>query len=297
MIDRFGRRIRGLRFSITDKCNMNCLYCHREGCDPLEGRVEGTAGSSNGMDVEDFRTLLDVCEGIEIVKITGGEPFMSPELENVCELIKEKGLKVSITTNGSMMRPVEARRINISLPSLKPEVYRAITGNDISAVKEGIKMCEGWGQLSKINAVMLKGLNEKEVWDMVEFCAGLGTRLQLIELLPHTTALNKYFFPLEGLEKQFESMAEGVRERQMHGRKVYTINGTEVELVRCFGNPAFCMKCNRLRVTADGKLKPCLMRDDNLVDMKGLDKEGMKKALEKAVDRREPYWALEKVEA
>lgn len=285
MRDRFGRRLRGLRLSITDKCNMNCIYCHREGSGGCRGAE---------LSLEDVRNLLDACEGIEIVKITGGEPFMSPILGNVCKMVKERGMKVSITTNGSMLRPVEAKRINISLPSLKPEVYRRITRHDISAVMEGIKMCEGWGLLSKINMVVLKGVNEGEIWDMFEFCSGLGTRLQLIELLPFNPSAAGYFMSLEGLERQFEGMAEDVRERQMHGRKVYTVNGTEVEVVRCFENPQFCMKCNRLRVTADGKLKPCLMRDDNLVDIRGLDKEGMRKALEEAVERREPYWTAAK---
>ena len=252
--------------------------------------------------------------GVREIKLTGGEPLLRPDIiQLVKELSSIPGIKeVSMVSNGILLKKYakslkEAglKRINVSLHSLKPEIYREITRtfykDGPSLVLAGIKEALNVGLYPvKINMVVLKGLNVDEIWDFINLSAELRTPIQFIEYHEprgfKSEVFRKYYYPLAKLEKELETISERVTERRMHGRKrFYLKNGAEVEVVRPMFNPNFCAKCTRLRVTSEGEFKPCLMRDDNHVDFYDAFEssdpyEKLKEYFIEAVKRREPYY-------
>lgn len=141
--------------------------------------------------------------------------------------------------------------------------------------------------------VLLKGINENEIDEMMDFIRPYKGKviLQLIELMNIDPELSKYTIDSKALEKSLEERASEVRVRHLHHRKKYMIDGVEVEFVRPMDNSEFCAHCSRLRVTADGKLRPCLLVHDNLVDIGGANSpEEIEKLLRLAVSRRKPYY-------
>ena len=290
--DPFGRKVTGLRIAITSRCNMNCLYCHHEG-------EEANPKGSREITADEIARVI--CAGADLgvkrIKFTGGEPLLRPDLESILERLPE-GLELSLTTNGTLLAErarslAEAglARVNVSLDSLRPRVYSRITGGteeDLRRVLEGIDAAIEAGLVPvKVNMVVLKE-NEGEVWDMVEFARGRGVILQLIELLDlegHGLGGD-----LSKIERELESRADEIVTRDMHRRRKYFVDGAEVEVVRPIDNTEFCANCNRLRVTSDGRLKPCLLRNDNLVDLGSADLEETKRLIEKATLLRSPYF-------
>ena len=288
--DPFGRRVTGLRLAVTPRCNLACLYCHHEGEVGSPHRVisadEIAKVISAGADL-----------GIRKVKLTGGEPLLRDDLESILLRLPE-GVEVSLTTNGILLAEraeslaaAGLARVNVSLDSLRPAVFSGITGGtaaDHRRVLEGIDAALGAGLLPvKVNFVVLKE-NEGEVWKMVDFARDRSVVLQLIELLDQPG--RGVGGDLSGIEAALEARAEDVVTRDMQRRRKYFISGAEVEVVRPMDNTEFCAHCNRLRVTSDGKLKPCLLRNDNLVDLAGADLEEMKRRIERAVLLRSPYF-------
>jgi cyclic pyranopterin phosphate synthase len=237
--------------------------------------------------------------GIRSVKFTGGEPLMREDLEEILAKLPPN-LDVSLTTNGIFLAErahalAEAGldRVNVSLDSLRPETYSRITGGseeDLKRVLEGIDAAIQAGLTPvKVNVVVLKE-NEDEIWDLIDFAREKGVILQLIELLN----LNNRNLggDLVKIEQELEAQADRIVTRDMHRRRKYFLRGgeVEVEVVRPIDNTEFCEHCNRLRVTSDGKFKPCLLRNDNLVDIDSLDPEDIKRLLEEATARRKPYF-------
>ncbi len=305
LIDRFGRPVTNLRISLTLDCNYRCFFCHREG---------QTSGTSLEMTPGEIERLVRIAShlGIRKVKLTGGEPTVRDDIVEIVRRIKPYVVDLSMTTNGSRMkelsRPLAKAgldRVNISLHSLKPDVYRRITGVDmLDAVLEGVEEAVRYLSPVKLNMTVMKGLNEGEVWDMIRFAAKTGAVLQLIELeapreLEETGFFRKYFYPLKPIEEELEKMAVETRERRMHRRKKYIIpteTGTaEVEVVRSMHNTVFCANCTRLRVTSSGSFKTCLLRRNDTVNFLTAMRNGASDAeivdiLRRAVLMREPYW-------
>jgi cyclic pyranopterin phosphate synthase len=305
LIDRFGRPVTNLRISLTLDCNYRCFFCHREG---------QTSGTSLEMTPGEIERLVRIAShlGIRKVKLTGGEPTVRDDIVEIVRRIKPYVVDLSMTTNGSRMkelsRPLAKAgldRVNISLHSLKPDVYRRITGVDmLDAVLEGVEEAVRYLSPVKLNMTVMKGLNEGEVWDMIRFAAKTGAVLQLIELeapreLEETGFFRKYFYPLKPIEEELEKMAVDTRERRMHRRKKYIIpteTGTaEVEVVRSMHNTVFCANCTRLRVTSSGSFKTCLLRRNDTVNFLTAMRNGASDAeivdiLRRAVLMREPYW-------
>ncbi len=236
--------------------------------------------------------------GVEQVKFSGGEPLLRGDFEEILE-----GLPpfrdVSMTTNGSLL-PGRAEslasagldRVNISLPSLDPARYRRITGRPmLDRVKKGVEAAFEAGLVPvKINTVVLRGVNEDEIPGLMDFTRQFGgdVILQLIELLDFNAT--GYHLDLQCVEAWLERRAEKVWERRLHRRRKYLVDGVEVEVVQPIDNTEFCGNCTRLRLTPDGKLKPCLLRKDNLVDVKNAIGQELKDLIELAVKRREPYY-------
>ena len=292
--DNYGRVITSLRISITKRCNLNCIYCHQEG-DDIESLREVSPGtiSSSVSAAAGF--------GVKKVKFSGGEPLMRNDFEKIIAALPP--LKdISATTNGVLLAKRAASladsgldRVNISLPSLDKENYAKLTGSSLAfpRVLEGIRAAIDAGLTPiKLNMVLLKGINDYSIDDAIRFVAGYDGNviLQLIELMNFKNIAG-YMVDIGGVEKMLESKASCIKERQLHRRKKYFIDGVEVELVRPIDNSSFCANCNRLRLTSSGKLKPCLMRNDNLVEIgENATVQEIGEMLKRTVEKREPYY-------
>ena len=216
--------------------------------------------------------------------------------------------EVSMTTNASLLeekacslKEAGLRRVNISLHTLNPDSFKEITGcPDENRVKRGVEAALRCGlHPVKLNMVVMKDVNDDEITAMIKFSRETGTVLQLIEFQELENGIEyyeRYHADLQPIEAELESRAVNVVERRLHRRKIYHLDdGAQVEVVRPMHNSKFCAYCTRLRLTSDGRLKPCLMRDDNLVPFAehmraGEPRERLVEAFKEAVARREPYW-------
>lgn len=291
LIDVYGRSIKSLRVSLTNRCNLRCIYCHHEG----ETRdVRAEAAPETFVNIVRAATAF----GVNKVKFSGGEPLLRDDLEDILKILPD--LKdVSMTTNGTFLASraeglAESGldRVNISLPSLSPERYRYVTGGEVDRVLEGINAAVAYGLTPvKLNMVLLRGINDGEIGSMMDFVRRFDGNaiLQLIELMDLQRS-QQYKVDIDDVETFLESHATDIKERSMHRRKKYFLDGVEVELVRPIDNSRFCAHCTRLRVTSDGKLKPCLLRNDNLVDVSNKDPREIAEFLKMAMERREPFF-------
>jgi len=258
--------------------------------------------------------------GVNSVKLTGGEPMMRNDILEIVERLGKLGLSdLSMTTNGFRIAELAEelknkglKRVNISLHTLDPEKYARITGmKDVERGKaflentiEGIKRSVEVGlEPVKLNVVVMKGVNENELESLIEFAEGLNSGgriiLQLIELVECGSApaiFKKNYYNLAELEENISKRAVRKAIRRLHFRTQYLLpEGVWVEFVRPTRNYIFCMNDTRLRITHDGKFKPCLMRNDNHVDFlsamrAGASDEEIKRLFLKAVVLREPFW-------
>ena len=301
LVDPFGRKVNSLRISVTQRCNFDCFFCHQEG----ESNPDGEATP------EEIETLASVAAelGITKIKLTGGEPLLREDIVEVVRRVAPYVEEVSMTTNGFNLaekacdlRDAGLKRVNVSLHSKNPDVFCKVIGRDaLSEVRKGIAAALECGlRPVKLNMVVMKGVNHGEIPDMIDFSKEVGATLQLIEYQPLERGAEdweNYHFDLRPLEEELEARAERIVEREMHRRRQYHLrDGGVVEVVRPMHNSQFCMYCTRLRVTSDGHLKPCLMRDDNHVEAVSLLREGAPRealidAFKEAVAKREPFWS------
>jgi len=274
LIDNYGRPLTHLRISITSLCNYNCFYCHLEGIEKVNDLL-----TPNEIGIIAYAASA---LGIRKFKLTGGEPLLRPDIVDVVkEIASIKPLDLGMTTNGyyldnlaNKLAEAGLMRVNISLPSLNPNKFRVVTGiNGLSRVLKGIKAAINAGlNPIKINYVVLKGINDDEFWNMIEYARSIGAILQVIELEPigiSRDVFMKYYISISVFEKMIKEKAvKKIIRYSLHARPVYTLdNGAVVEFVRWFCNPKFCMHCTRLRLTPDGKLKTCIINGDE-VDLK-----------------------------
>ncbi len=244
--------------------------------------------------------------GVRKVKLTGGEPLLRDDIVDIVAAVARPSIdEVSMTTNSTLLSGVARElkeagltRVNISLDTLDNEKFHMITGNgSVSNVLSGIDSAIDAGLVPvKLNMVLLAGLNEQEVETMMEYASKRKIVLQIIELLDtNGRDITAYHCNLDEIEQKLKSRALAIRTRRsMQARKKYVLPAGEVEVVRPMHNTEFCMHCTRLRLTPDGHLKPCLMRNDNLVDILSPviadNMEGARKSFAEAIARREPYF-------
>ena len=262
MRDKEGREISYLRISVTKRCNLNCSYC---------GSKKATADDE--LTLSEIVTVTEALaeKGITKVRLTGGEPLVR---EDICDIAREikriKGIKeLYITTNGILLKEkVKALRdagvdgVNISLDTLDRELYRSITGVDrLDAVLSGISSALGAGFSSvKINSVLIKGKNDTEAENLINLARENLLDVRFIELMPFSRQGEKedlvvtedelllkfpYLFPCEGNDS---SAAKYFTASDFCGRVGFISPRSH----------KFCGKCNRIRLLADGRLKPCL---------------------------------------
>ncbi len=301
LVDLYNRPVYNIRISLTSKCNLKCFYCHGEGFNKVDDEE---------LSVDEIKTIVNLASsyGIKSVKLTGGEPlYRSDIVEIVYSISSIQGIKeVSLVTNGQLLKDYALKlkvaglkRVNVSLPTLDAKKYNEITGGgNIVRVLDGIKEACGVGlNPVKINMVLLKGINENEVDDMISYSAKVGAILQIIELEPVRILpklYDEYHEPVDALESMLLKRAKNVYFRDdMHKRKVFELDSTKVEVVHPIENSEFCANCNRLRVTYNGAFKPCLMVTGNEVEtkayLKNKDYDGLRLAFLKAVMLRKPY--------
>lgn len=301
--DKFERPIISLRISITNRCNVRCFYCHHDGIIPESYEMTPD---------EIFRVAKVAADiGVQKIRLSGGEPLIREDIIEIVEKIASIGFKdIALTTNGTLLeeyahklKAAGLNRVNVSFDTLNPETYRFITKRDyIQKAKEGIKKASEAGLYPvKVNMVVMKGINHHEIWDMFQFCKENNAILQLIELLkadncPDNSFYDEYHFDMNNIEKELTKIAENVKTRHfMQDRKKYFVEGGEIEVVKPMDNTQFCKNCTRLRITPEGKVKPCLLRNDNLVDILnpmrlGYSDEKLKKLFLKAIEDREPFF-------
>jgi len=302
--DSYGRPLLNLRVAVTRNCDLRCDFCHKEG----EERPK--ASPSREMTVDEIGRIAKIAAklGVSRVKLTGGEPLTRRDIvEIVKEISTTPGLSdLSMTTNGILLAPMAKelcagglKRVNISLPTLNPEVYNKMTGGKVDEVIKGVRAAVDVGFCPvKLNMLVLKCANDYDFPEMIRFAAETGAILQLIELEPVNIDDSYYAANHKALDK-YESMlkqkATEIETRQyMQNRRIYHLPDVKVEVIHPTENTEFCGNCTRLRVTSDGKLKPCLMRNDNLVDIltpmrNGASDKEIEQLFKLANQKRQPY--------
>jgi cyclic pyranopterin phosphate synthase len=300
--DKFERPIISLRITLTNRCNVNCLYCHHD----------GMVKSKDEMTADELYTICKVAKniGVKKIRLSGGEPLLKKDIVESVEKINSLGFKdISMTTNGILLekyaqdlKDAGLNRVNVSLDTLNRETFEFITKKDyLEDAKKGIlKAVEVGLYPVKINMVIMKDINQDEIEDMFEFCKEHGIVLQLIELIESENCDDDkfsvdYHYKLDDIEKELADIADDVHERKfMQGRKKYYIDGGEIEVVKPVDNATFCANCSRLRITPDGKIKPCLLRNDNLVELishvrNGASEEELEEIFIAGINNREPF--------
>ena len=289
MKDSYGRTIQYLRLSVTDLCNYRCIYCM-----PASGVYKKDHGDI--ISIEEMTEIVRAAHklGVNKIRLTGGEPLIRKGVITLCENIKaiDSAIELGITTNGSLLAPMAEAlkaagvdRLNISLDSLNPETFSKITrGGDPQDVLNGIKAAQeaGFGNI-KINTVLLKGINENDIHDLMRLTRDCDIHVRFIELMPLGVAKywneNRFMTTYE-IERYLPTDAllkiDGVA-------RVYRLphhKGT-IGLI-CPMSHSFCDMCNKIRVTADGKLKPCLHSEQE-IDLRGLSGEALEQAIQNGV--------------
>ena len=300
--DKYERPILSLRITITNRCNENCIYCHHD----------GMVSSKEEMTPDEIYRISKIAKkiGVNKIRLSGGDPLVRKDIVEIVEKIASLDFKdISLTTNGVLLekyaedlKKAGLDRVNVSLDTLNRETYKFVTKMDyLEKAKAGIlKAVEVGLYPVKINMVVMKDLNTDEIKDMFNFCKEHGIILQLIELIESENCDDdkfsaEYHYPLDELENKLADIASHVRERKfMQGRKKYYINDGEIEIVRPVDNSSFCANCSRLRITPDGKIKPCLLRNDNLVELishvrNGESDEALEEIFIKGINNREPF--------
>ena len=296
MIDKFGRDITYLRISLTDKCNLRCRYCM-----PEEGVCK--RAHNEMMNEDEVVTAVEVAAslGIHKIRLTGGEPLVKRNILSICRRVAAvEGIReVCLTTNGILLpelaKPLKeagVKRLNLSLDTLDPEKYAYITRiGKLEQFRAGLEAAlEAGFDKVKINAVLIGGFNDDEIETLANLTMEYPVDMRFIELMPiqdHDEFGESAYVPYS---KVLEKLPEAVPVEKDGGvAKLYRLPGAKgnIGLISPI-NAHFCGECNRLRLTADAKLKPCLHSADEY-SIKGLDKAAMRSVFEQAIWNK-PAW-------
>jgi cyclic pyranopterin phosphate synthase len=271
LIDRFGRVHNNLRISVTDRCNIRCVYCMPESVEFLP-----RASLLSFEEITRFARAASSV-GIDKIRLTGGEPLVRRDLPNlVAQLVAIPGIKdVGLTTNGILLAPMAKalhdaglRRINVSLDTMDPARFVELTRRTgFEQVIEGILAAKAAGfDPVKVNAVAIKGVTEGDVVPLGRFCREHGLELRFIEYMPLDAGdqweRGKVLFASEILDLLAEGIGPlspvAVQDPKAPAQDYeYLDGGGRVGMIASVSRP-FCMSCNRVRLTADGKLRNCL---------------------------------------
>jgi cyclic pyranopterin phosphate synthase len=301
--DSFQRPINYLRISVTDRCNLRCIYCM-----PADG--VRLMSHSEILTYEEIYTVARAAAelGISKVRITGGEPLVRSGLSELVRMLARIDAidDISLTTNGTLFSDYAAelkqaglRRVNISLDTLKPERFEFITRgrSSISDVLEGIATAKSVGlNPVKLNMVVMAGINDDELLDFGAKTISDGWHVRFIELMPVASggATASQFVPVSDMRQCLEQLGElepclpDVGNGPAKYFRLPHATGTIGFITPV--SEHFCFRCNRLRLTADGKLRPCLLSDDE-IDLKqplrsGISLSGLKQLIKETAARK-----------
>lgn len=285
--DNFGRTIRYLRLSVTERCNYRCVYCMAE----RGGEACARGGVLSIGELAGIGAAAVRC-GVKKIRLTGGEPLMRRGLLTLCERLRgNAGLEeLTLTTNGARLgamaadlRAAGVDRLNVSLDSLRPERFRALTRRgELDDVLRGLDAADAAGFTgTKLNVVLLGGVNDDEIADFAALTRTGGRSVRFIELMPMGVCAA---FPRERFLSA-DAVLSAVPELEPIGgdgvAELYRAPGHRgtVGLIRPMTR-CFCASCDRIRVTADGKLKPCLhaAREISLRGLRGAELEAALRA-------------------
>lgn len=294
LVDTFGRVHNNLRISVTDRCNLRCVYCMPEEVTFLD-RAELLSFEEIAAFVRAVAPL-----GVDKLRLTGGEPLLRRDLHRLVRLLAEvPGIRdIGLTTNGLLLAQQAAplfdaglRRLNVSLDTLDPERFRALARRDgLDLVLGGLAEAKRAGFTSvKLNAVAIRGYVEHDAAPLARYCREHGFELRFIEYMPigaEAWEREKVFFAhelLELLDRQVAPLvpAADADPNAPAAAFEWADGGGRVGLIASVSRP-FCRKCNRLRLTADGKVRNCLFALDE-VDVKPLLRAGTMDAVAEAV--------------
>jgi len=286
-LDSWGRPINYLRISVTDQCNERCLYCR-----PVSYR-----GWSPRPEHLTAREIIEVAQaaarlGFRHFRLTGGEPLLRSDLlEIACGLASLPGLEtLSLSTNGTRIAPTASalrragiQSVNLSLDALQPDLYRQITGGSFEEFLEGFRAVLRAGFTTvKLNCVLLRGLNEGELRPLARFAAEHQVPIRFIELMPLSLLqpAREHLFLSVAEAKEIlggESALTLLPDHQPgHGPARYfhdANSGAVLGFIGALTTPDFCASCNKLRLTADGKIRPCLGRHGE-IDLREVMRQG-----------------------
>jgi len=271
--DSCGRSINYLRVSVTDRCNLRCIYCM-----PSPGIA--LIPQRQILSYEEIRAVVRATAeaGISKIRLTGGEPLVRAQLpELVAMLSRVPGIEeVSLTTNGTLLKrhALELKRagltrVNISLDTLNEVRFRDITRvGELSTVLDGIEAAREAGlNPVKINMVVIRGVNDDEVTDFARMTVDREWHVRFIERMPFNGEVG--FVPADELQKRIGLLGKLEPRVPPTGNgpaAYYRLPGAigTIGFITPLSEPSFCSRCNRLRLSADGRLRPCLMSDDEI---------------------------------
>ena len=287
-LDPFGRNINYLRISVTDRCNLRCIYCM-----PLEGVPQ--MSHIELLSYEEIQTVVRAAAelGINRIRLTGGEPLVRAELPKLVRMLSQiEGIEeVTLTTNGVLLKKYALElkqaglsRVNVSLDTLKADKFRYITRlGELQGVLEGIEAAKKAGfEPVKINTVLMRGINDDEILDFARMTYEDGWHVRFIELMPFkgVAPMPSGFVPSIELRQHISLLGklEPYPPNSIGGSIGITGNGPAmyyrlagakgtIGFITPLTKTSFCSRCNRMRLTSDGKLRPCLLREDE-IDLK-----------------------------
>jgi len=302
LIDAFNRPIEYVRLSVTDRCDLRCQYCLPEGFRDFQEPAEW-------LDFDEIeRVMRSFAElGVRRLRLTGGEPLTRRDLPGLAaRLARLPGIEdLSLSTNAVQLKRHAAalhqagvRRLNVSLDSLRPERFAAITGGGrLDKVMDGLRHARAVGFAPiKLNMVLLRDVNDDEVEDMVRFCLEHDFTLRLIETMPMGDtgrAASSHYLDLQEVRQRLARSFELIPAAMPGGGPARYLQVAGTRLKIGFITPMsqhFCATCNRVRLAADGTLYPCLGQDDK-VELRpllrsGIDDAGLKQAIRTAIARK-----------
>ncbi len=310
LVDSFGRHIEYLRVSVTDRCDFRCFYCIPKGYNDFEQR-------DSQLDAAELTRLVRLFTelGVNKVRLTGGEPLVRRDLPQMARAIGAlPGVRdLSLSTNASRLAEAAGAlleagigRINVSLDSLRPEVFREITGGDLNAVLRGLAEARRVGLAPiKINMVVMRDRNLEEVGEMVDYCLENGFTLRFIETMPVGAAgarASERYVDLEEVRQRLAarySLESALMPGGGGPARYARIAGSDLKIG--FITPMsrhFCDTCNRVRLSAQGVLYLCLGQEDRLelspLLEQGADDETIKAAISQAMQRKPQRHEFEK---
>lgn len=296
LVDVFGRKMKKLRVSILDACNFRCYYCM-----PKQPEFMHKSEWLSAEQIHDISQNL-VSLGLSEIRVTGGEPTLRKDFREIILKLSDLSLsRLGLTTNGfrlgeelSFLKDTNCKYINVSLDSLSEQTFVEITGNRyLTQIKKNIEAASKLEFRVKVNVVLMKGVNDDELFNFLEFAREANVELRFLELMKigqanHLWANSKFISSKEVRDTIGEKidLTPCLSEADSTSTNYLTPFGTKIGFISSESNP-FCHSCSRLRLSASGVLRGCLMKEDG-ISLKGIAFEKYPMILSKVIATK-PY--------